>query len=468
MKRVLIFLLVLTIPIGFLTGAAKAIGALQDDVVITPEHLYGDPGRVAGRRVQILTTLNDHIWWHTDYTAGEPGTAETTFHFSQQEKESEVAVDQMEFYLSVSSGVGMSTSGGDGFAFEDNGIGRLAGAVADRTQPGETRDEELLLAEYMDDYPMTYRNFILNDKYYIDEYYDDIDFFGSNNETKPAFDKWMELFRFPILEDQKIEVSLTKDYDGAVRELSFNLIDAPQIGFDSYVAQEGIYLSPFYRDWEGNPILTGAFPEGYGLYYIPFEVVHPDNVKADGRTLSTVTYDFGALELVCGLAPEDKVVAMEANGDESQLHMVLLEDGMYRYSVLDLRSRQIIRNMDIAPAEKDSDCWYRFFQEQELLYLGLGTKAALVDISAEPKVEFVVAWPEEVTAYLPESILYTDGVLYMTALDWKDNEQIFYLAACDENGLGYFGHYYSSLKRREANSGNGYVSMDEIILMNNG
>ena len=98
MRRALIFLLILTIPIGFLLGAHRSIDALQDDVEVGEEYIYGDPGRLAGVSVQLLTTCGDHMWWDTGYTAGEPGVTQTQFHFTQNYHErNEIAFEQEDF-----------------------------------------------------------------------------------------------------------------------------------------------------------------------------------------------------------------------------------------------------------------------------------------------------------------------------------------------------------------------------------
>ena len=80
MKRILAFVILLTLPLGFLIGAHKAVGGLQDDVTVTPTHVYGDPERVAGVSFRTLTTCGNHMWWYTDHTPGDPGVTETEFH----------------------------------------------------------------------------------------------------------------------------------------------------------------------------------------------------------------------------------------------------------------------------------------------------------------------------------------------------------------------------------------------------
>lgn len=464
MRRVLIFLLILAIPIGLISGTSKAIDALQDDVQITEQTLYGDKRKVSGRQLQLMTTLNEHVWWLTDYTTGEPGVAQTQFLFSQKGREDETNWGVEGFYMYTSHGFCMSTSGGEGFQFPNEGIGPVFQAVADRTQPGESRSEEVLLEEYMDTYPIDFSCSIVTQRYFIENHYNSMHTF-QDGEDADEYRQWTQLFRFPLLPGQKAMIDLFKDTDGEVRDVNFSLIDGANAAFITYSQNEGMYFSPSFQTWDNQPITTGEFVKGYGLYYIPFcpaegidLALTEENERVDG------TFDFENLELIYSLEPGESLVAMEANADESCLQMLTREDGVYCYCVLDLTTRKITHRVPITQ-DDGQGCEYRFFQKQKLLYLKLADCAALVDISETPKVEFVAPWPAEVAVCMPEDVIYKHGVLYLTALDWADSQQIFYLAAINETGLGYCGYYYSSLKRHNASGGNGYVSMDKIAFL---
>lgn len=470
MRRLVIFLLILTIPIGFLTGATKTIGGLQDDVEITPIHIYGDPARVEGIRLEMMTTMNEHIWWTTDYTAGETGTSDTTFHFSQEERTHEISApywDDFAFYSS--SGVGMSMGGGEGFVFdESNGIGAIAKALADKAQPGEIITEEVLLENYTDVYPMSYQVSIHVGNYWLERNYDGVTPAFDPYETAEMEDyrRWMELFRFPVQPGQKVEMTITKDMDGKVRDIKYDLWDAPRIEFITYVTMEGMYFTPKFVDVDGKVLTTGEYPEGYGLYYIPFKFadnIDPALVGED--EICSSEFDFDNLELVYGLDDTDQILATESDEAGARLHMLAMDDGVYTYCALDLVTGQIVSQVEIMPDESQERGSYshEFFPEQELLYLWHNSKVALVDISWTPKVEFISNWPEGIHANPPESILYRDGVLYMTDLNWYDGAQVFSLSACDENGLDYFGYCRSNLQEpEETTSGGNYISLDRV------
>lgn len=468
MRRVLIFLLILTIPLGFLLGAHRTIDPLQDDVEITRQIHHGDPARVEGIKVRLLTTCGEHMYWLTDYTAGEPGVAETAFHFTQDNHgmhENVYAWREFSFY--TTSGAGMSTSGGQGFDLEGSALAKLARVVAENTPAGQTRTETVVMADYVDVFPMEYRAAIFTERYVIEEWYDTMDIYGGESESAGSYDKWMELFRFPVRPEDKMEITVEKDYDGAVCGLNFNLIDGPDVGFATGIKKDGMYFAPVFQTWEGEPIETGAFPGGYGLYYIPFKPadgIDIARVEEDEQILGT--FDFDNLELIYPMEPADDVVALELNEEENILHMLTREEGVYRYSALDLTARRIIHQVDILEAtEGDRDCSYRFFQEQALLFVRHGNKAALVNISDQPRLEFAADWPQEVFIPLPESIDYRDGVLYMAALDWGVGGQNFYLAALDGNGLGYYGTYTSNLHQDDLAYGRYYVSLDEVRMI---
>lgn len=473
MRRLVIFLLILTIPIGFLTGTTKTLDALQDDVEITPIHIYGDPARVEGLRLETMTTMNEHIWWTTDYTAGETGTADTTFHFSQQKRVDEIVTPYWNhFSFCASSGGGMSMGGGEGFVFDGNdAIGAIAKELADKAQPGEAVTQEVLLENYTDVYPMSYQVSINSGKYWVEGGYDGVTptFDSYETEVLEDYKRWMELFRFPLQPGQKVDMTVTKDIDGKVRNIDYNLWDAPQIEFITYVAQEGMYFTPRFVDMDGKVLTTGEYPEGYGLYYIPFqfnENIDPALVGED--EICSGKFDFDNLELVYGLDDTDQILAIQADEAGTRLHMLTLDDGIYSYCSFDLNARQIVHQIAIMPDEIQ-EAWdydYAFFEEQGLLYLWHNGHVALVNLSGSPKVEFISDWPEGVNANLPESILYRDGVLYMTDLNWYEGAQVFGLSACDENGLGYFGYCRSNLQEPDEQSpGGNYISLDHVAFV---
>lgn len=450
MKRVIAFILLLTIPVGFLIGAHKAVDGIQDDVVITAEHVYGDPKRVEGVPFRLLTTCGNHMWWYIDHIPGDPGTTLTDFHFSQEghgffDQEH----DWTDFSLTTTNGMCMSTSGGDGMEFENEGIGLLINMVAEKTPAGHTREEIVLLEDYFAYYPLDYWANLQTEDYYLDEAYDTIRSWGSwdyEQEGIPnSYDQWIENFKFPIQPGDNMTITVGKDDFGGIREIGVNengTDTSASVSFTTIPVKNGMYFSPVFQYWDGRVIETGEYVYGHGLYYIPLKPI---------EGTERMTFDFEGLEMVYSLQPSDRLIAMEKSADGQKLHLLANEDGEYIYCLFDIESRTLLSRAQIM--ETSADARWAFYPQQELLYLLAGGKMALVRMGTDSRVEFVTAWPEEANWVVPSSVHYADGVLYGAVLSWYEKVGSgVCLIACDENGLGYMGYYLSSL------GGTGYNS----------
>jgi len=253
-------------------------------------------------------------------------------------------------------------------------------------------------------------------------------------------------------------------------ELGVQIYDVGDTGMTTCVWDEGMYFAPVYTSYEGQPLPGGEYPMGYGLYHIPFQVdgnveFHSETTKYAGR------FDHDNMELIYPLEPEDLVVAMAA--DDNVLHLIVREDGIFRYCTLDLAGRRVTHRIDLMEAGENVWCNYKFFLYEGLIYVRSGDQIALLDVSGEPSLEFIVSMPEEIEMSIPAAVRYRDGTLYATALEWVDREdktgleyrsmKANYLAAIDAEGLGYFGYYYSDLTDKGHSFA--YISQDDICFV---
>lgn len=453
MKRVIAFLLLLTIPVGFLTGAHKAVDALQDDVVITVHPAYGDPKWVEGLTFRTLTTCGYHMWWYTDHTLGDPGVTQAKFHFSQEghgffEREH----DWLDFSLTTTNGMGMSTSG-VGMEFENEGIGLLINEVAKDTLAGEYREVTVMLEDYYDYYPLEYWVNLQTEDYYMDENYDTVHNVGSldmwGEASGTSYEKWIENFKFPIQPGDNMTITVGKGANGGIQEIGINTDGndtSASVSFTTIPVKKGMYFSPVFQYWNGEVIENGEYVYGHGLYYIPFKPV--------GNTEGTppwVTFDFDGLEMVYSLKPSDRLIAMEESADGTQLHLLTNESGKYVYCLFDMESRELLSRTEIMETKAAAN--WAFYPEENLLYILAGGKMGLVQMGEDSRVEFVTQWPEEASWIVPTTVHYADGVLYGTSVEWYEKVgRGVCLIACDKDGLGYLGYYTDNL------NGTGYNS----------
>ena len=171
MRRFLIFLLVLTLPIGLLTGGHKALSALQDQVYLTETVDYGDKAAAAGLELRLVSRCGSCMTWTTSHICGDPGQTQTQFEFAPEDYTSDTEyIPRGSFSLYTHTGMGASSSGGKGFQFGDTGIDKVLAAVAARAPAnGETYREEVDLKDYLDFYPLSYEAAIFAGDKAIDE-----------------------------------------------------------------------------------------------------------------------------------------------------------------------------------------------------------------------------------------------------------------------------------------------------------
>lgn len=464
MKRSIVFILVVILTVGFLAGAYQTITDLGDDVTVTPEHIYGDPKRVEGITTELRTTCDYHMLWYTRHTAGDPGKTETEYIFDQESvHETEWGI-QDEFQLHVSGGWGISTSGGS-IEISNDGWGKVINELAKDLEKGQSLEQEVLLEDYFDYYPMDYYCAIQTSLYWIDEYQDSS---RENSYDSGSYGRWIQDFKFPVVPGTKGQVNVTKDEAGNIVELAIQVFDVGDAGLTTCVWKEGMYFAPVYTSYEGEPLPNGEYVMGYGLYHIPFKVdssveFHSDTTQYAGR------FDHDNMELIYPMDPEDLVIAMGTD-DNGVLHMIVREDGVFRYCALDIAERKLTHRIDLMEAGEEVWCDYKFFLDEGLLYVRSQDRIALVDISGEPSLEFIVTKPAEFEMNIPDAVSYRDGTLYAAALEWVErenengleyrSEKANYLAAIDEKGFGYFGYYYSNLTDKGHSFA--YVSQDEI------
>lgn len=440
MRRTIAFLLFLTLPIALLGWTHGELTRLEDDVEFTVTHIVGDPDAMDGHTVAVESWCGSHMQWLTDYTPGSGDHTETAFSFIQ--KQNNGGIPQWDdFDLFLSMGVSMSTNGS--FETSDEGVAAMIRAVADQTPPGEEKTMTLRMEDYLEYYELSYVVNIQTDNHSISQAYDWHKLLqASGNEGVDYYTLWAERFKFPVIPGQEVVISVSKDAGGNINDLEYNFSQCPTVSFPYYVAEDGMYFSPVFRGFEDELLTTGEYAMGYGIYYIPFRAV--ENVmRADGgKTVPISVFDFENLELVYALEPAGEVLTMEENG--GQLHILMEEAGQIVYNRLDLSTGEFAARLELGADFSYND---QLFLEQELLLLNGEDSMMLVNLAGEPKVEFVIAVPEEADTNGYEDIRYEDGKLYLLASGWTDDGDCFILAMCDADGMHYYGKYQWPLWR---------------------
>lgn len=432
MRRVLVFLLILTLPVGLMGWTCGFMTEAQDDVDITPILTAGDPSVMEGHGVTMDIRCGDHMYWQTEFTPGSDARTEYTF---VQKRQYEGNWDN-NFVLYINGNASASTSGS--FELGDQGMGKLVGAVADQTQPGQTFTTTVLIEDYMDCYELCYEAYIRTDSLVIDERCDG--FLEQDSwylEYQDVYEQWTELFQFPVIPGHRMEVSVTKDLAGNIQYISYDYVDgAPDASIYGWAGEEGVYLFPRYTDLSDQTLDTGNFPEGNGIYFIGYKEESTGNLIYNGRSYTRATFDFDSLRLVCPLEPEDRILSMEQEG--SLAHLIMDRGDRFVYTRLDLETGEFDGELDIG-TEYSSN--FQFFPEQGVYLLNGMDTITLLNVRGEPRVELSVPLTEEIRDRSYDDLVWEDGKLYLTARDWHTNGEKLVLLMCDREEIRFYGEY---------------------------
>ena len=82
MKKIIVFLLILTLFLGGIGFAHAAVTANQEALLIFPTLEVGDPAALEGLTASMTITCGPHLRWQTDYPFG--GEAVTEFVYDRK------------------------------------------------------------------------------------------------------------------------------------------------------------------------------------------------------------------------------------------------------------------------------------------------------------------------------------------------------------------------------------------------
>lgn len=430
MKKVIVFLLILSLALGGIGFAHGAVSASQDDLVVYPTLQVGDPAALAGRTASLTYTCGEHLFWHTEYPFG--GNAVTEFVYSREAIPPPWNYDRnhLEAYLRLVFST--STSGGT-LSLNSLYYTDLFQAVARQTPQSGSMTMELQMADYTDFYEAEYSLL-----------YED----GSRTCDKVP-STLIRAFRFPVQPDQRISVTIEKDHMGNVVSMELWSEHNPYLTFVSDVTAEGVWFIPLFRD-ENGTALPYESPEGHGIYFAPW--------KSDGTyqyyngDVEKLTPDTDQLRLVYPLEESLNLQYMTIDAQADTAQMLTREGGSFVLTTLDLTGKTVRTRLEVLPADSDHSDGTGILHTigDYLLILAQGN-LALTDAAGgallltAPDVEdqrFSAAYFDPATG----SLHFDGETLILAGTAW-DRHGSFWAAAFRQNETVCYGEYGCSLLR---------------------
>lgn len=281
--RAIVLLLCLVLAAGGVVYAAQAIHGQREAVVVTETTVAGDRSAAAGLVARQKARSGMALCWDLTIPLNDPAAA--TAGFSRPVPEGADVWTSPEssawFHLQSCALGGCAIQFGSGVAFdylEEKSFGLfgvlpLLRDVCDRVPAGETVTETLRLRDYLTYYPFSLDLTLglSSEDYGTTEPvqgYDNGSYYGTDG-TEDVTQAMNDYFRFPVPEDAMLTVTMCKDGEGRICEISCTPDDDHFDSLDplSLELSDGLWFS--FSRWDDGVLDYSEVPGGYGLYHLP-------------------------------------------------------------------------------------------------------------------------------------------------------------------------------------------------------
>lgn len=450
MKKSLILILLLLVLSAVGIGYAHStVNSFKDDVELAETTLVGDISAAEGLSINLRSHYQNHLFWDTTLLPGQLPTTE--FLFSQSKISEKIKRDYRG--VQIYPGTNMSSSSNGNIELNNGNTGGMAAIfkdVASRTDNGTTHREKVYIKDYYDFYPMAFELDLPNNYYTWTNTFWEHESNNDNSTTTERNISFLEdianYFRFPVLEEYQLEITITKDDDGNVVELSSSTLDGCNVWFDvTYAYTSDSYYFAISAKTQDNLLLDYSYvPGGYGIYRLPIATIdEPIEVAIDD------------MDMVYPLAPTEQILVFKLNADKTKLLLVVQEENSYILKILDSKTAQELQRIPLMDVHDEywgtqlyvgDDFLVTLFNEREFLVLQETDRDSYA-------VQYSGVLPEDelFSFNYTNPVMAFDGerLAVATINDRYSNDTVcgFSLVVCDETGILYAGRYDSSLDK---------------------
>ena len=457
MKKLLCFVLVLVLALGGLGYAAGRLNAMENQITYEQQVVVGDPAVLSGKTAHIIHTGGDHLRWDTAYSFGSEPTYRTEFTLSQKKPVREFA-DWERMDLRAYQGGGRFSQGSSFSVSPRTPVGRMILACAEQVPSGQSLTQTVRAADYLEVYPLTmyldYQSATLQSSVVAQSPYELVEELPDDPEMPDQifFEEFQQAFRFPVQADSTYELTLTKNSRGELVEVELLPMEMPQIDFLYAVNDQGLYLLPRFEDLDGHG-LEGDYPQGNGLYFLPWRVVGDYFTYGDdGVTMiegHTVLPDLAAMKNIYPLPADGACIDFRPSPDGTVGWLLSKGAQTYRLTVLDLEHGRAMQEHDLSRVGSGPLGLQYLYRDGYLLALSDG-QLVLVDLEGEGSrvLRTEAGEAEEYLRRLPHDpqelcLRYADSQLILLNPSYG-METSFWAAVYTPQGLAYLGRYQSS------------------------
>ena len=458
-KATILMTLVLLLSVCGVGVLAADVFEAHDQVVLTEKTVYGDRSKADGLTVQIDSHYQRKVFWNTTLRFGEETGAQTEYDFSAKE----IREDYPVVYEGIQ--IGNPAHGGVDFDLDNpqEGLWVAYKELYDETEPGQEKERDIRLKDYIDHYPMTIALDFPNARYSAEAWESFAGMDVTPGSEAYAIQVLRDYYKIPVLEDEYYGIHVRKRESGAQSGWGGG---TSQYG-DRYYMQDYSVLSDnaCYFTFstltdDGKIVDTGELSDGYGIYRLPYRTEYDEQ---SGEDISIIEAD--DLEMVYPLTPGIDLSSLSINAEQTCLYLHAVENGVYSITVIDLATMKAIQKQEVLVVEDDS--WWSIWDYNDFMAILLNPAQEFAVMSKEKdgrlKLEYICPiQPErlESSFSIYDAAMDFDGERLALArrmeIEEKHEEEYrdrttcnLQIAVYEENGLAYVGEYKSSLDTGE-------------------
>ncbi len=452
MKRLIALVQACLLAAGGIFAAHLLITDAQDEIRIYPAFEWGDGSLLRDRTLQLGFQSKQYLHWNTRYTFAD-GAARTEFVYGLDEEERGSDLrDEFDIYL----GMNFAASTSHHFALLETDYGAMIREAAKGLGENGSQTVELKMKDYVSHYLPE-----------VDIYYRDAERVCSiacsphqlmdediwNPEVEAVYGALFEAFRFPVREEEVVEVSAHTSDIGLISSYEFNALMNTQLRFYGTSTAQGLYFLPVFQDEQGKPLAYES-PAGHGLYFAPWKRAEEQTVwygSDETKPLEVVVPDVAQAVLLTPIDPSLSIQNLRLDVEADRLWLLTRDEDSFDLQILTLSTGAVVAQTAAIPRDPDTD-YADFVLEEEYILVTSDDQLALLDQLGRPLLTAPVERPGE-RYYIPaaftpsQDALWFDGEHLILACRGETHSTAFWVCVYRQGKLLYHGEFDSSLTR---------------------
>lgn len=466
MKKTAVLLALLTVlsVLGVCTAGASIYNA-SDEVILTELPIYGDLRAATGLQLETQTQWNHTLFWNTAVSFPALHDARTEFRYTTHPESQPVQAEAPVLHV--------SSSPSDAAV-----LNALMKQLADRTPSGEANAQTILLADYLNRYPLQFQLVQTNTVS------------GGTEYLPVSADSYLNI---PLLGTETATISLQKDDFGQIAASRIDHVDGSvsstsSSGMSTSIQGTSVPTSDYYapsvysactdstlyfvmesKSQHGTVMDFSGLPEGYGIFSLP--------LVWDGTVYQPVPE---GMDMVYSLNPQADVRNLFVTTDQSKLVLETFENGHLTLTVLDLATMTPTQILELEALADPSDAVllhhggtylvYEFYEPLRLMVVSQQPDGTFqIDfLCEEPKFgPYAVDHYHDVFAYDGTRVAMAGGVnssLPEVCFGIRDKCG-FLLSIYDRQGLQYFGGFLTSVSSNQPDDRNAPTANEPFLTL---